>query len=133
MNKSLLCLAAMALALLSAGAAGVGSRALAQPLQHVPPVVTLPVVPPTPQFNNPGPQIQIPPPGNPLQQLSPIESTRPRVVSPGVGGGPIAVPPIVSTSRKSLRRHASSVAGRHVPGAAPRKHAGRDRSGPPAW
>jgi hypothetical protein len=44
-------------------------------------VIPQPVPQVVPQFNDPGPQIVIPPPGNPVKQLSPIESTRP----PGVG------------------------------------------------
>jgi hypothetical protein len=52
-----------------------GTVAQAQPF--IPP----PVPQVQPQFNNPGPQIAIPPPGNPVKQLSPIASTQP----PGVG------------------------------------------------
>jgi hypothetical protein len=58
------------------------------------PVITQPVVPVVPQFNNPGPQIVIRPSGNPVHQLSPIESTRP----PGVGQ--------VSVIRHKHHRHA---------------------------
>ena len=103
------------LALLLAGAALAASPALAQ---QVSPLVLQPVVPLTPQFNNPGPQIQIPKPGNPLQQLSPIESVRPRTVSPGVSSGTIVTRPIVSTSRKESRHHRRSAgaARRHAAG-----------------
>ncbi len=30
-----------------------------------------------PQFNNPGPPVAIPQPGNPVEQLAPLESTNP--------------------------------------------------------
>jgi len=43
-----------------------------------PPIVQPPVPQVVPQFNNPGPQIAIPKPGNQVEQLSPIESVRPR-------------------------------------------------------
>jgi len=43
-----------------------------------PPIIQPPVPQVVPQFNNPGPQIAIPKPGNPLEQLSPIESVRPQ-------------------------------------------------------
>jgi hypothetical protein len=43
-----------------------------------PPIIPQPVPQVVPQFNDPGPQIAIPKPGNPLEQLSPIESVRPR-------------------------------------------------------
>jgi hypothetical protein len=42
------------------------------------PIVQPPVPQVVPQFNNPGPQIAIPRPGNQVEQLSPIESVRPR-------------------------------------------------------
>ena len=44
---------------------------------HAVPPVTLPVTPMTPQFNDPGPQLTLPSPGNPTQQLSPIEGLAP--------------------------------------------------------
>lgn len=31
----------------------------------------------TPQFNNPGPPVALPQPGNPVEQLAPLESTNP--------------------------------------------------------
>jgi hypothetical protein len=42
------------------------------------PIIPQPVPQVVPQFNNPGPQIPIAKPGNQLEQLSPIESVRPR-------------------------------------------------------
>ncbi len=46
---------------------------------HSPAVTTVPVPQVTPQFNNPGPQIVIPPPGNPVQQLAPLGGSSPQV------------------------------------------------------
>jgi hypothetical protein len=40
--------------------------------QTVPPPINVPQV--TPRFNDPGPQVTIPPPGNPQQQLYPYGS-----------------------------------------------------------
>jgi hypothetical protein len=48
-----------------------GSEAWAQ---HNP-APPLPVPQVTPQFNDPGPQVTIPQPGNPVQQLSPLPDT----------------------------------------------------------
>jgi hypothetical protein len=42
------------------------------------------VPPVTPQFNDPGAQMTIRPPGNPLQQLSPIEGLGPSPDSLGI-------------------------------------------------
>jgi hypothetical protein len=47
-------------------------------LAEQPPPGTLePVRPVAPQFNDPGPQLTIPQPGNPLHQLSPLEGLGP--------------------------------------------------------
>jgi hypothetical protein len=121
MTKHIRPFAFIALALALSLAFGTGSQALAQV-----PVITQPVVPLTPQFNNPGPQIYIAPPGNPLQQLSPIQSTSPHLVSPGVSSGPIVVAPIVSTSRQQARRHLRSAGRRYERVGAARRHASGD-------
>jgi hypothetical protein len=69
-----------ALALL---ASNVDQAAAEQRLAQRPATTTVPVPVPvpqvTPQFNNPGPQIVIPPPGNPVQQLAPLGETSPQV------------------------------------------------------
>lgn len=57
--------------------------------QRNPPPVLLPVPQVTPQFNDPGPQVVIPPPGNPVQQLSPSLGT----ASPVYSGPQIYVVP----------------------------------------
>jgi hypothetical protein len=44
--------------------------------------LTLPPVPTTPQYNNPGPQLAIPQPGNSLQQLAPLGSSDSLPASP---------------------------------------------------
>lgn len=67
----------------------VPSPALAQRAPAVvhratPPVLPQAVPPVTPQFNDPGPQMTIQPPGNPLQQLSPIEGLGPPPDSLGI-------------------------------------------------
>ena len=50
------------------GGHGIGGRHLLLG----PPPVGVPQQPVTPQFNNPGPQISVPQPGNALNQLSPL-------------------------------------------------------------
>jgi hypothetical protein len=50
------------------GGHGIGGRHLLLG----PPPVGMPQQPVTPQFNNPGPQITVPQPGNALNQLSPL-------------------------------------------------------------
>jgi hypothetical protein len=40
------------------------------------PLLTEPVQPMTPQLNNPGAQMAVPAPGNPVQQLAPLDSLR---------------------------------------------------------
>jgi hypothetical protein len=84
--------AVVALALLSSASM---TRAWAQ--QPVPPpILSIPQV--TPQLNNPGPQIVIPPPGNPLQQLAPSTS------SPLYSAPQVYVAP-EERSRNVARRH----------------------------
>jgi hypothetical protein len=74
-----------------------GPEARAQ--RNPPPVlVPLPVPQVTPQFNDPGPQVVIPPPGNPVQQLSPsLGTASPVYSSPQVyvvpEGSPDIAPP----------------------------------------
>src|SRR5262249_49353262 len=65
-----ICLPALVTSGLFAAAPFSGSEAWAQ---HNPPPIVVPQV--TPQFNDPGPQVVIPPPGNPVQQLSPSLGT----------------------------------------------------------
>jgi hypothetical protein len=85
--------------------------------------VLLPVPQVTPQFNDPGPQLVIPPPGNPVQQLSPTL---------GAGSPVYSAPQIYSVPEESPRivaRH-----GRHH--RATHRHVSRgrvsgDRSGEP--
>jgi hypothetical protein len=48
-----------------------------RPVVQAGPLITQPVPQVVPQFNDPGPQIHIPPPGNAVEQLAPIESMRP--------------------------------------------------------
>ena len=50
------------------GGHGIGGRHLLLG----PPPVGVPQQPVTPQFNNPGPQISVPQPGNALNELSPL-------------------------------------------------------------
>ena len=74
----------LALAALALLAWNVAPAAAGQLLvQHSPGAATVPVPVPvpqvTPQFNNPGPQIVIPPPGNPVQQLAPLGGTSPQI------------------------------------------------------
>jgi hypothetical protein len=79
--------------------------------------VLLPVPQVTPQFNDPGPQLVIPPPGNPVQQLSPSLGTSAPVYS---------APQIYSVPEESPRivaRHS-----RHHPGAKHR-HVSRSHAG----
>src|SRR5689334_6761315 len=68
MMKALRAAAVIAFALLSSASM---TRAWAQQL------VPRPVPQVTPQLNNPGPQIVIPPPGNPVQQLAPSPNLPP--------------------------------------------------------
>jgi hypothetical protein len=48
-----------------------------RPVVQATPLIMQPVPQVVPQFNDPGPQIRIPPPGNAVEQLAPIESMRP--------------------------------------------------------
>ena len=94
-----------------------GSQLWAQ--HSAPPPVLLPVPQVTPQFNDPGPQLTIPQPGNPVQQLSPSLGTGSQVYSvPRVYADPEPSPDIVAgRSRHHSARH------RHVS----RSHAGSSR------
>src|SRR6266702_2060302 len=103
-------LAIVAIGLLAA-APFPGSQLWAQ--HSPPPPVLLPVPQVTPQFNDPGPQLTIPQPGNPVQQLSPSLVTGSQVYSV-----PDPSPDIVAgRSRHHSARH------RHVS----RSHAGTSR------
>src|SRR5260370_12880041 len=74
-----------------------GSQLWAQ--HSPPPPVLLPVPQVTPQFNDPGPQLVIPPPGNPVQQLSPTLGA----------GSPVYSPPqiysVPEESPRNIARH----------------------------
>jgi hypothetical protein len=88
------------LALLAAPAAGYAQN---------PPIIPQVVPQVVPQFNNPGPQIQIPRTGNPVEQLSPIQSVNPQ---PGFVGSSSVIPlrPIKSRHpHKSPHRHWYSI------------------------
>jgi len=78
MTTSRICMLALVTNAVFAAAASPQSEAWAQ---HNPPPVPLPVPQVTPQFNDPGPQVVIPPPGNPVQQLSPSLGTAAPVYS----------------------------------------------------
>jgi hypothetical protein len=83
----------------------------------------LPVPQVTPQFNDPGPQLVIPPPGNPVQQLSPSLGTASPVYSaPQVYAVPEDSPRVLA---RPSRHHRATH--RHVS----RGHVGSDRSGEP--
>jgi len=85
--------------------------------------VLLPVPQVTPQFNDPGPQLTIPPPGNPVQQLSP---------TPGVASPVYSAPQVYAVPEDSPRvlahhsRHHRATH-RHVS----RSHAGSSRASEP--
>jgi hypothetical protein len=67
------------------------------------PPITAPVPQVVPQFNDPGPQIRIPPPGNPVQQLSPLPSLNPPA---GVLGYPsVSGRTHVGYGRAHVKRH----------------------------
>ncbi len=89
-----------------------------------PPVLVPPVIP---QFNDPGPQVIIPQPGNPMQQLSPL---------PGLGSQVYSVPRIDSVpeepSPRIVTRHSRHHGARHRQ--ISRGHVGSRRPGelPPA-
>jgi hypothetical protein len=82
-----------------------GSEAWAQ---HSPPPVLVPQV--TPQFNDPGPQVVIPPPGNPVQQLSPSLGT----ASPAYSAPQIYVVPERAPDIAAPRSRHHSAKHRHV-------------------
>jgi hypothetical protein len=90
--------------------------------QHSPPPpVLLPVPQVTPQFNDPGPQLTIPPPGNPVQQLSPtLGAGSPVYSAPRIYSAPESSPNIVA----GRSRHHHSARHRHPS----RSHAGNSRS-----
>jgi len=54
------------------------------PQSAVPPMMMQPLPPVTPQFNDPGPQFQVAPPGNPVEQLAPMDGIRPPPSSLGI-------------------------------------------------
>jgi hypothetical protein len=88
--------------------------------QHSPPPVLLPVPQVTPQFNDPGPQLTIPPPGNPVQQLAPMSGAGSQVyTSPRIYVVPESSPNIVAG-----RSHHHSARHRHPS----RSRAGSSRS-----
>jgi hypothetical protein len=90
--------------------------------QHNPSVL-LPVPQVTPQFNDPGPQLVIPPPGNPVQQLAPSLGTgSPAYSAPQVYAVPEDSPRLVT---RHSRHHRA--AHRHVS----RGHVSSDRSAQP--
>jgi hypothetical protein len=76
--------------------------------QHNPPPIVVPQV--TPQFNNPGPQVVIPPPGNPVQQLSPSLGT----ASPAYSAPQIYVVPERAPDIAAPRSRHHSAKHRHV-------------------
>jgi hypothetical protein len=84
-----------------------GSEAWAQ---RNPPPVLLPVPQVTPQFNDPGPQVVIPPPGNPVQQLSPSLGT----ASPAYSAPQIYVVPERAPDIAAPRSRHHSAKHRHV-------------------
>jgi hypothetical protein len=81
--------------------------------QHPPPPVVLPVPQVTPQFNDPGPQLTLPQPGNPVQQLSPSLGTSAPVYSaPQVYVVPEESPKItVRRHRHHVARHRHAATG----------------------
>ena len=88
--------------------------------QQSPPPVLLPVPQVTPQFNDPGPQLVIPPPGNPVQQLSPtLGAGSPVYSAPQIYLAPEPAPNIVA----GRSRHHHSARHRHPS----RSHAGSAR------
>jgi hypothetical protein len=91
MSNTIRALAIAAIALVSAPAATQAQ------------VIPLPVPQVQPQINNPGPQIAIPAPGNPVQQLSPIQSTRPSSAGQVSLYAPSRIPLTIKHSR---HRHA---------------------------
>jgi hypothetical protein len=98
-----------------------GSQLWAQ--HSPPPPVLLPVPQVTPQFNDPGPQLTIPQPGNPVQQLSPTLGAGSQVYSaPQIYSVPEESPRIVA---RHGRHHRATH--RHVS----RGHVSGDRSGEP--
>jgi len=52
--------------------------------EPLPPIITQPVQPVTPQYNNPGPQIPLSRPGNPVEQLAPMDGIQPPPSSLGI-------------------------------------------------
>jgi hypothetical protein len=85
--------------------------------QHSPPPpVLLPVPQVTPRFNDPGPQVTIPPPGNPVQQLSP---------SLGTGSQGYSAPPVYSVPEPST----DIVVGRSRHPSARHRHVSRSHAG----
>ena len=85
--------------------------------QHSPPPpVLLPVPQVTPRFNDPGPQVTIPPPGNPVQQLSP---------SLGTGSQVYSAPQVYSVPEPST----DIVVGRSRHHSARHRHVSRSRAG----
>src|SRR5262249_24252411 len=78
-----------------------------------PPPLIVPQV--TPQFNDPGPQLTIPQPGNPVQQLAPTSGIGPQViVVPQIQAEPEEAPPrVIRHGRHHGARHPQASRG-HV-------------------
>ncbi|MGA2128144.1 MAG: hypothetical protein ABSG76_18570 [Xanthobacteraceae bacterium] len=82
-RATIICIAVGLLASQPALSAPASFQAQMSPRPSVPPMM-LPPPPVTPQFNNPGPQLHVERPGNPVEQLAPMDGIGPPPSSLGI-------------------------------------------------